>query len=90
MPEHFSVSVPTVANDICRSAVPAPKYLLERRSTAFPHHYTADDSVPKIIVNDTINAFLKTAVGILPISNHNSLRVLADKIASVYFISKIY
>jgi len=32
MPERFSV-----ANDICRSAVPAPKYL--RRSTAFPHHY---------------------------------------------------
>jgi len=29
-----------VANDICRSAVPAPKYLPERRSTAFPHHYT--------------------------------------------------
>jgi len=25
---------------ICRSAVPAPKYLPERRSTAFPHHYT--------------------------------------------------
>jgi len=27
-------------NDICRSAVPAPKYLPEQRSTAFPHHYT--------------------------------------------------
>ena len=27
---------------ICRSAVPAPKYLPERRSTAFPHHYTPD------------------------------------------------
>jgi len=24
----------------CRSAVPAPKYLPERRSIAFPHHYT--------------------------------------------------
>jgi len=34
------VSVPPVANDTCRSAVPAPKYLPERRSTAFPHHYT--------------------------------------------------
>jgi len=32
-----------VANDICRSAVPAPKYLPERRSTAFPHHYTPAD-----------------------------------------------
>jgi len=39
-PERFSVSVPPVANDICRSAVPTPKYLPERRSTAFPHHYT--------------------------------------------------
>jgi len=29
-----------MANDICRSAVPAPKYLPERRSAAFPHHYT--------------------------------------------------
>jgi len=37
MPERFSV-----ANDICRSAVPAPKYLPERRSTAFPHHYTPE------------------------------------------------
>ena len=29
-----------LANDICQSAVPAPKYLPERRSIAFPHHYT--------------------------------------------------
>jgi len=29
-----------VANDICWSAVPTPKYLPERRSTVFPHHYT--------------------------------------------------
>ena len=36
----FSVIVPPVANDICRTAVPAPKYLPERRSTAFPRHYT--------------------------------------------------
>jgi len=34
------LAVPPVANDICRSAVPAPKYLPERRSTAFPHQYT--------------------------------------------------
>jgi len=40
MPERFSVSVSPVANDIYRSAVPTPKYLPERRSTAFPHHYT--------------------------------------------------
>jgi len=25
---------------ICRSAVPAPKYLLEQHSITFPHHYT--------------------------------------------------
>jgi len=31
-----------VANDICRSAVPATKYLPQRRSTAFPHLYTPD------------------------------------------------
>jgi len=29
-----------LTSDICRSAVPALKYLPERRSTAFPHHYT--------------------------------------------------
>jgi len=29
-----------VANDIFRSAVLAPKYLPERRSTALTHHYT--------------------------------------------------
>jgi len=40
LPERFGVSVPPVASDICRRTVPAPKYLRERRSTAFPHHYT--------------------------------------------------
>jgi len=39
LPERFSVSVPPADNDICRSAVPAPKYLPERRPTAFPQHY---------------------------------------------------
>jgi len=42
LPERFSVSVAPVANDICQIAVPAPKYLPERRSTAFLHHYTPD------------------------------------------------
>jgi len=45
-------------------------------------------SVPKIIMNDTIYVFCKTAIRILVISNHNSFRVLFDKIASVYFIGK--
>jgi len=40
--------------------------------------------VPKIIIDDTINLFLKTAIRILVISNHNSFRVLFDKIASVF------
>ena len=35
-----SVSVPPVTNNIYRSAVPAPKYLPERRSAAFRHHYS--------------------------------------------------
>ena len=34
--------------------------------------------------------FLKTAINILVISNHTSFRVLLDKIASMYFIWKIY
>jgi len=54
LPERFSVSVPFVANDNCRSAFPAPKYLPERRSTAFPHHYPW---VPaKAEVNTTVAA----------------------------------
>ena len=39
MPERCSTSVPPVINNICRSAVPAQKYLPERRSAAFRHHY---------------------------------------------------
>ena len=42
----------------------------------------------KITINDTIKLFSRTATGILVISNQNSLRVLFDKIASVYFIWK--
>jgi len=51
------------------------------------------ESVPKIIINNTINYFL-TAIRILLVSNHSNFRVLFDKkndkIVSVYFISKIY
>jgi len=49
-----------------------------------------DESVPKIIINNNTINFLYTAFSILVISNHNSFRVLFDKIASVYFNSKIY
>jgi len=37
MPERSSVSIPAVINNIYRSAVPAQKYLPERRSAAFRH-----------------------------------------------------
>jgi len=40
LPERYSISVPPVTNNIYRSAVPAPKYLPERRSAAFRHHYS--------------------------------------------------
>jgi len=36
-----------------------------------------------------VDLFFKTAVSIVK-SHHNSVRVLFDEIASVYFISKIY
>ena len=39
--------------------------------------------VPIIITNDTIKFFSLTAIGVLVISNHNSVRVPFDKIASV-------
>jgi len=44
---------------------------------------TGNESVPKIIINDTINLFF---FSILVILNHNSYRVLFDKIASVCVI----
>jgi len=49
-----------------------------------------NESVPRIIINNTINLFFLTAINILVISKHNSFRVLFDKITSVYFIWKIY
>ena len=42
--------------------------------------------MPKIVINETINLFLKTAISILVISNYNSFRVLFGKIVSVHFI----
>jgi len=45
--------------------------------------------VPKIITSDTVKLFSYNAISILVvISNHNSFRVLLDKIASVYFVGK--
>ena len=42
-----------------------------------------NETVLEIIIDDTIYLFLKTAISILLISNHNSFRVSFDKIASV-------
>jgi len=51
--------------------------------------FIGNESVPKIIINDTINIFIKLhAVSILVISNDNSFRVLFDKIAALYFTGK--
>jgi len=37
-------------------------------------------------LNDAITFFWKIAISVSLISNHNSFRVLFDKIASVYFV----
>ena len=42
--------------------------------------------VPKIIVNNTLTLFFETAIDILVISNHNSVRVLFYEIAPVGYI----
>ena len=52
--------------------------------------HIGNESVPKVIINDTVNLFSKTAISILLISNHDSFRVPFDKIASVYFIWQLY
>ena len=54
------------------------------------HRQNNRESVPNIILNNTINLFFSTAISILLISNRKSLRVLFDKIVSVHFIRKIY
>jgi len=48
--------------------------------------FIGNESVPKITINDTISRFFKTAISVLAISNHNSFRMLFDKIASIYLI----
>jgi len=48
------------------------------------------NDVPKIIINGTINLFLKTAMSFLLISNRNNFRVLFDKKLLPYILLKIY
>jgi len=57
------------------------------------HAVIGNESVPKIVINDAINFIffkLQSVISILPTLNHNSFRVLFDKIASVYFIFEKY
>jgi len=60
--------------------------VVRSRRPAGSNAVLGNDTVPKIILNDTVSLFLKTAISISVISNHNSFRVLFDKIDSVYFI----
>jgi len=54
------------------------------------HRQNNRESVPNIILNNTINLFFFNRNQHFAISNRKSLRVLFDKIASVHFIRKIY
>ena len=49
------------------------------------YDHMENESMPKILTNDTMNIFLNCNQR-FAISNHSSSRVLFDKIASVYFI----
>jgi len=51
-------------------------------------HAIGNESVPKIIINDTIRLFFKTAISILVISNHNGFRVLSIN-RKIYIKNKI-
>ena len=73
----------------CRHQRASSKYQ-KLRSRPLRSPRIGNESMPKIIINDTITFFLKTAISILLISNHNSFWVLFDKLASIYFIWKIY
>jgi len=65
-------------------------WVVEVRSLYCSVDYTiGNESVPKIIINNTINLFL-TAISILLIWNHKIFRMLFYKIASVYFILKYF
>jgi len=47
--------------------------------------YIGNESMPKIIINNTIDLFFLSAISILLIADHSS-RVLFDKIASPYVL----
>ena len=63
--------------------------MLYRAALYMYKSHIGKESVPKIIINDTINFFLKMQTSLLVIiSNHNSFRVLFDEIASAFFLEK--
>jgi len=55
------------------------------QSTRKQRRSIGNESVLKIIINNTINLFSKTAISNLVIICHNSFRVLFDKIAILIF-----
>ena len=53
--------------------------------------HTGNVSVPKIIMNNTINLFLKTAISILLISNHNKFpSAVCQNRFRILYLKKIY
>jgi len=61
-------------------------------STVVGLEAVGNESVPKIIINNTINLFSETAISILVISNHNCFRVLfgAKLLPHIAFENCIY
>ena len=49
-------------------------------------HPVVEESVPNVIINNTIKVFFKLQSAFFVFSNDNSFRERFDKIASVYFI----
>jgi len=73
------------AGFVMRSWVSASESMIDARAitptTRCSLASLANESVPKIILNKTMDLLFSTAISILVISNHNSFLVLFDKIA---------
>jgi len=59
LPKHCSISVPAVINNIYWSAVPAQKYLPERRSAAFRHRYIPVSTLTDKYTAELFRIYLK-------------------------------
>jgi len=66
--------------------IPAPTLQCNNITSVGLRASLGNESVPKIVINNTINLCFKTTILILVISIRNSFRVLFGKIACVYFI----